>query len=211
MVFINWEEGTDYKNISTISSCNWLDMGGVGNLRPDWFLDSRPYSSEAIQTQYLGNQHIYDQGKARLVKQWRKKDFVNTYFVASMQEHVGEDGIHWPLTLNVPGEGAGPDTFRILTNHTVLQDSDDELFLVDEAYMAAGGSCPTFGPPSPPPADAWQCSVCQHTFDAEKDGAGSSFEDLADDWTCPVCDLRRARTRSPQRLPHLHRSRVPST
>merc|ERR1712139_653415 len=74
MVFVHWDNETDFKNLSTIKGCSQLDMGGIGNLRPDWFLDSRPTSAEDIQSQYLGNQHIYHQGKAMLVKQWRKKD-----------------------------------------------------------------------------------------------------------------------------------------
>lgn len=36
-------------------------------------------------------------------------------------------------------------------------------------------------------AEQWVCSVCAHVYDAEKDGAGAAFEDLPDDWVCPVC------------------------
>lgn len=31
------------------------------------------------------------------------------------------------------------------------------------------------------------CSVCQHVYDPAVDGAGSAFEDLPEDWKCPVC------------------------
>lgn len=31
------------------------------------------------------------------------------------------------------------------------------------------------------------CGVCGHIYDADKDGAGVPFEQLPDDWTCPVC------------------------
>ncbi|MBW1707625.1 MAG: rubredoxin [Deltaproteobacteria bacterium] len=41
--------------------------------------------------------------------------------------------------------------------------------------------------------DKYVCSVCGYVYDPE-DGdtdngiaAGTSFEDLPDDWTCPVC------------------------
>lgn len=36
-------------------------------------------------------------------------------------------------------------------------------------------------------ATQWTCSVCAHTYDAEKDGDGMSFADLPDTWLCPVC------------------------
>merc|ERR1712232_1440548 len=52
-----------------------------------------------------------------------------------------------------------------------------------------GGPAPTPAPtPVPTPAgDTWVCSVCDHVYDAEQDGAGAAFEDLPDDWKCPVC------------------------
>jgi len=31
----------------------------------------------------------------------------------------------------------------------------------------------------------WKCSVCGYIYDEEKEGI--PFEDLPDDWTCPVC------------------------
>merc|ERR1719272_301352 len=34
---------------------------------------------------------------------------------------------------------------------------------------------------------AYKCTVCQHVYDADADGDGAAFEDLADDWKCPVC------------------------
>lgn len=186
MIFVTWRNGTDFKNASQISGCLSLDMGGIGILRPDWFLDSRPHLG-TIMSQYLGNQHVYHQGKAKLVKQWRKDDFVGTYFVVSNQEHVGADGIHWPLLWNIPGEGAGPDHLRMLYNHDTIDDSQDHVFSVDEEYVAAGGRCWDVQPPSPAPPGSWQCSVCTHVYSAEKDGGGVAFEDLPDDWVCPVC------------------------
>merc|ERR1711957_1133721 len=36
-------------------------------------------------------------------------------------------------------------------------------------------------------AEQWVCSVCAHVYDAEQDGAGVAFEELPEDWTCPVC------------------------
>jgi rubredoxin len=41
--------------------------------------------------------------------------------------------------------------------------------------------------------EKWKCTVCGYVYDPEygdPDGgvvAGTSFENLPDDWTCPVC------------------------
>lgn len=32
-----------------------------------------------------------------------------------------------------------------------------------------------------------ECGVCGHAYDAQRDGGGKAFEDLPDDWACPVC------------------------
>jgi len=37
------------------------------------------------------------------------------------------------------------------------------------------------------PKVQYRCSVCAHVYDAEADGEGLPFEQLADDWLCPVC------------------------
>ena len=48
-------------------------------------------------------------------------------------------------------------------------------------------------PPAPAAASTWTCGVCGYTYDpAEGDPAhgiapGTRFEDLPDDWVCPVC------------------------
>lgn len=45
-----------------------------------------------------------------------------------------------------------------------------------------------YPPPSPPPTQAsHKCAICDHVYDAEKDGNGTAFEDLPDSWVCPVC------------------------
>lgn len=48
---------------------------------------------------------------------------------------------------------------------------------------------PAPAPPSPPPPSGagYQCDVCFHVYDAEQDGGGLAFEDLPEDWTCPIC------------------------
>jgi len=33
----------------------------------------------------------------------------------------------------------------------------------------------------------WTCSVCNHIYDATKDGNGQTFESLPSSWVCPVC------------------------
>jgi rubredoxin len=35
--------------------------------------------------------------------------------------------------------------------------------------------------------DAYRCLRCDHVYVPEKDGKGVAFEDLPDDWVCPVC------------------------
>jgi rubredoxin len=161
-------------------------VGGIGNIRPDWFLDSRPYEG-GIASQYLGNQHIVHDGKPTLVKQWRKSDFAENYFVMSMQEHPGADGIRWPLQIAVPGEAAGPDTLRVMTQHKLLNAGNDETmkqFLIDQEYVAAGGVCTSDSPVRP---DVWACGVCAKEYIPEEDGDGMPFEDLPDSWVCPRC------------------------
>ncbi len=32
----------------------------------------------------------------------------------------------------------------------------------------------------------YKCEVCGYEYDEEREG--TSFEDLPDDWVCPVCD-----------------------
>lgn len=166
MVFLEWSDTrtTDSPytddNLDDITSCSWLDLGVIGNIRPDWFMDNR---GDSTDVQYLGNQHIYHprtgyndtayEGGPRLVKQWRKKDFANQYFVMSMManpevmdgvdDETGEV-VHWPSMLNIPGEGFGDDNLRYYHRHAMLPDDEttDDLFLLDERYMARGGECP---------------------------------------------------------------------
>jgi len=133
MVFI------DYAANGSISDCSWLDLSLIGNIRPDWFLDTRGASTDV---QYIGDSHVYYLGEPRLVKQWRKKDFANQYFTMSVQRLPGPDGVHWPLILNVPGEGFGDDFLQHWHGHRPLGEAEASAFLLDEAHVAAGGSCP---------------------------------------------------------------------
>merc|ERR1712070_709251 len=190
IIYVKWKNDTDHKDVSTIESCTVSQVGGVGNIRPDWFMDSRPSFTSDIASQYLGNQHVYHRGEPTLVKQWRKSDFANNYFVMSMKEHVDEDGIHWPLMMDIPGEGQGPDLLRSMYNHEEFEPTDLSMFLIDQEYMAAGGSCPSKTPPPSP--DSWMCSVCGKVYDPETDGEGLAFEDLPDDWVCPRCGSPKA-------------------
>lgn len=133
MVFIDWNEA------GAIENCSWLDLSVIGNIRPDWFMDDR---GDATDVQYLGDQHVYHMGQPRLVKQWRKKDFANQYFTMSIQRNAGDDGVHWPLILNLPGEGFGDDSLQRYFNHELLDEASEASFLLDEAFEAGGGSCP---------------------------------------------------------------------
>jgi len=133
MVFIDWAAN------GSIESCEWLDMGVIGNIRPDWFMDDR---GDSTDVQYLGDSHVYYLGEPRLVKQWRKKDFANQYFTMSVQRLPGDDGVHWPLILNIPGEGFGDDFLQHWHSHRVLNESEASEFLLDEEHVRNGGSCP---------------------------------------------------------------------
>ncbi len=33
----------------------------------------------------------------------------------------------------------------------------------------------------------WECTACGYIYDS--DAEGTKFEDLPDDWTCPVCGV----------------------
>ena len=128
------------------STCKKMNLGIVGNIRPDWFMDAR---GAATGVQFMGNQHIYHRGDPTLVKQWRKKDFADMYFVMSILEDVAEDGVHWPVQRNDPGEGFGDDGLHSFWNHQILSDADQDLFLVDEGMdceMMAGSE--SDGPPT---------------------------------------------------------------
>ena len=43
--------------------------------------------------------------------------------------------------------------------------------------------------------DKWQCLICPYVYDPENGdpengiSAGTKFEDLPDDWVCPVCGV----------------------
>jgi len=168
MYFITWKNTTDARVGSTdpsmIAECNYMDLAVIGNIRPDWFLDDM---GDDTDVQYLGDQHVYYASTVpRLVKQWRKKDFASQYFTMSVSGNPPSknatelDSIHWPLVLNIPGEGFGDDMLQFYQNHAMLTDEDDDLFELVENLEAAGGSCPlisgmrddgeeaSFGPPT---------------------------------------------------------------
>ena len=41
----------------------------------------------------------------------------------------------------------------------------------------------------------WKCSVCEYVYDPEQGdpdsgiASGTSFEDIPDDWVCPLCGI----------------------
>jgi len=118
-------------------TCRKMDMGVIGNIRPDWFLDTRGAQTSA---QYMGNQYVFLEGKPTLVKQWRKMDFANMYFIMSMAAKPDpETGVHWPLMRNDPGEGFGPDNLHRYTEHELLEEGNDDPFMIDD-----GMYCPDY-------------------------------------------------------------------
>lgn len=36
------------------------------------------------------------------------------------------------------------------------------------------------------------CLLCNHVYDAQRDGNGTAFEDLPDSWVCPACGAPKA-------------------
>jgi rubredoxin len=182
MWIMYWKDGADFRNVSQVKYCMYIDMGNIGLMRPDFFLDARPYDAKDIQTQYLGKQHLYHYGKPRLVKQWRKRDFVNTTFTISIDEHASDDRIHYPLMMNIPGELAGPDVINQLHRHKILSEEDEHVYYLDEEYIANGGVCH-----NPFNQTSYVCKVCLHKYDTLNDGDGVDFEELPDSWICPVC------------------------
>lgn len=145
MTYIMWDE-TGAK----IKSCSWQEMP-IGPIRPDWYLDARP-AVAGIDLQYLGKEHVYFQGEPRLVRKWRKVDFVSTYFTMSMDEYPDASGIRWPLILNVPGERMGPDKLRKWWDHEVLAEDDIAPFMIADAFVAGGGNCSQASGGGPPGA-----------------------------------------------------------
>jgi hypothetical protein len=158
MYFISWKDDAEGNpplpgeiDASRIDECTMINLAVVGNIRPDWFLDKR---GDDTDVQYLGDQHVYyaDGNIPKLVKQWRKKDFASQYFVMSMMgnppnylakdpEAPVEDNVHWPLILNIPGEGFGDDSLQVYRNHALLTEEDEELFTLIERYEALGNTC----------------------------------------------------------------------
>ncbi len=159
MYFIDWKQDTapvvGERDVSKIESCEMINMAVVGNIRADWFMDKR---GDDTDVQYLGDQHLFypdpEEGTIPiLAKQWRKKDFASQYFTMSMlgnpnskvekmSDATVEDNIHWPMTLNIPGEGFGDDMHQVYTNHELLTDEDDDLFMLVENFVESGGECP---------------------------------------------------------------------
>jgi hypothetical protein len=169
MYFITWENSTDVQlgetDPSLIEECNYLDLAVIGNIRPDWFLDDR---GDDTDVQYLGDQHVYYSSEIpRLVKQWRKKDFASQYFTMSVagnpprMNSTGDDTVHWPLVLNIPGEGFGDDMLQVYQNHALLTDDDDDIFDLVQNLEASGGSCPLLTTGTGP--------------EGEEDGEGMAF------------------------------------
>lgn len=145
---------------------------------------------DSTDVQYLGDQHIFYNGQPRLVKQWRKKDFANQYFVMSVQRNVKRDGIHWPMILNVPGEGFGDDFLQIYENQTQLTDDDDYLFLLDEALEEIGGVCNKMEAGGGPPAG--QTVVIPSNLEVDPNSWFSNVYTYSPVWQSPVEDGKQS-------------------
>jgi flavin reductase (DIM6/NTAB) family NADH-FMN oxidoreductase RutF/rubredoxin len=81
-------------------------------------------------------------------------------------------------------------------------------------HMVKGGKSPKTAPtylkeepkkqapqPAPQAAAKWECTVCGYVYDpavGDPDGGvkpGTAFEDIPDDWTCPVCGASKSEFR----------------
>lgn len=142
-----WNEGET--DASRIAECSMIDLVVIGNIRPDWFLDKRGDETDVQYYVYYtsGNNETVP----KHVKQWRKKDFAKMYFTMSMMENPTkqnasvEESTHWPLILNIPGEGFGDDFLQVYRNHKLLSENDIALFKVIEEYQSLGGICVDVG------------------------------------------------------------------
>ena len=159
MYFIDWKPDSapivGERDASKVEACSKINMSVVGNIRNDWYMDKR---GDDTDVQYLGDQHLFypdpEEGTIpMLVKQWRKKDFASQYFTMSMlgnppnklEENADapvEDNMHWPMIINIPGQGFGDDFLQVYTKHELLTDEDDDLFMLVENFMESGGECP---------------------------------------------------------------------
>ncbi len=123
------------------------------------------------------------------------------------------DGLHVPLVVDhavavaearvLQAADAGTHTVFIVeaVNAEVVSGAAP---LTYAGYHARKGKAPKNAPtyrgetepPAPPaasPASTWTCGVCGYTYDPEEGdpahgvAPGTRFEDLPDDWVCPVC------------------------
>lgn len=78
----------------------------------------------------------------------------------SMQRLPGPDGVHWPLILNIPGEGFGDDVLQTWSNHRTLSDSDQDAFLLDQVRRLLG-ICSLGRPKSLNPLIQWLIVMIQ--------------------------------------------------
>jgi len=59
-------------------------------------------------------------------------------------------------------------------------------------YKKSGSAELASMPLAKPQDTIWACTVCNHVYDAARDGGGKAFEDLPDTWKCPVCGLGKS-------------------
>jgi len=201
MYFVDWKSDADVApgeiDASKVANCTMLDMAVVGNIRPDWFMDKR---GDDTDVQYLGDQHVYyaDGAVPKLVKQWRKMDFVSQYFTMSVmanppnklaqkEDAAVEDGIHWPLILNIPGEGSGDDNIRVYRNHELLSEEDEEIFKLIENFNALGGVCVEVSVGVPGSQDAGRPHIPSN-LEVDTDSWVSSEITFSPIWEVPTKD-----------------------
>lgn len=91
-----------------------------------------------------------------------------------------------------------------IVNAELLNDSDEMTYKYyqDVKHGKSPKSAPTYVEPGPQPAEKtnmakYQCSVCGYIYDpsiGDPDSGipgGTPFEDLPDNWTCPICGVSK--------------------
>lgn len=92
-----------------------------------------------------------------------------------------------------PTMGSCSQAYEYLQEHLPNFDCDNvdtiPAFRVFCCSACGQRPVPVVSPPSPSPPASHQCAVCNHVYDAARDGNGKRFEDLPDSWNCPVCGV----------------------
>jgi len=95
--------------------------------------------------------------------------------------------IHMDFLVGQNCSAVYPVLQQILPNFD-CDNSDTTPTLRDMCCSVCGSNrIPDVPAPSPPGDALYRCQVCNHVYNAERDGGGKAFEALPDTWRCPIC------------------------